>query len=140
GDKQLAIGPQPGLGSLAGLVEQVRDAGLPVALRIEGEQLTLPAGVDLSAYRIIQEALTNTLKHAGRAHAKVVVRYTSSAVELEIVDDGSRPHNAGINGSGHGLIGMRERTALYGGRLDAGPRADGGYSVRARLPLGSGTR
>jgi len=139
-DKQLAIGPQPGLASLAGLVEQVRDAGLPVTLRIEGEQVTLPPGVDLSAYRIIQEALTNTLKHAGRANAEVVVRYSSSAVELEIVDTGSGPHDADINGSGHGLIGMRERTALYGGQLDAGPRPDGGYMVRARLPLGSGTR
>jgi signal transduction histidine kinase len=139
GDKQLAIGPQPGLGSLAGLIEQVREAGLPVELRIEGEQVTLPPGVDLSAYRIVQEALTNTLKHAGRAQAEVVVRYSSSAVELEIVDDGSGALEADINGSGHGLIGMRERTALYGGRLDAGPRRDGGYTVRARLPLGSGT-
>jgi signal transduction histidine kinase len=135
GDAQLAIGPQPGLGSLEGLVEQVNEAGLPVELRIEGEGLTLPPGVDLSAYRIVQEALTNTLKHAGRAHAHVVVRYSAFAVELEVVDDGLGAP-ATNNGSGHGLIGMRERTALYGGRLEAGPRAGGGYAVRARLPLG----
>jgi signal transduction histidine kinase len=135
-DKQLAIGPQPGLASLGGLVEQVRDAGLPVDLQMEGERATLPPGVDLSAYRIVQEALTNTLKHAGPAQAQVVVRYSSSAVELEIVDDGLGAPVA-MNGSGHGLIGMRERTALYGGHLDAGSRPGGGYSVRARLPLGS---
>jgi len=134
-DRELAIGPQPGLASLGGLVEQVRDAGLPVELQIEGEPSALPPGVDLSAYRIVQEALTNTLKHAGPARAHVVVRYSSSAVELEIVDDGLGAP-AAINGSGHGLIGMRERTALYGGRLDAGWRPGGGYAVRARLPLG----
>jgi signal transduction histidine kinase len=135
-DAQLAIGPQPGLGSLDGLVEQMREAGLPVELRIEGEQVMLPPGVDLSAYRIVQEALTNTLKHAGGARAQVVVRYGSATVELEIVDDGvGAPAN--INGTGHGLIGMRERTTLYCGQLEAGPRAGGGYAVRARLPLGA---
>jgi signal transduction histidine kinase len=134
GDRELAIGPQPGLASLEGLVKQVREAGLPVELQIEGEQLTLPPGVDLSAYRIVQEALTNTLKHAGHAHAQVVVRYSSSTVELDIVDDGGGPP-ATLNGSGHGLIGMRERAALYGGHLEAGPRPGGGYAVRARLPV-----
>ena len=137
-DKQLAIGPQPGLVSLGGLVEQMREAGLPVELRIEGDPVALPPGIDLSAYRIVQEALTNTLKHAGRTDVKVVVRYSASAVELEILDDGlGAPAN--INGAGHGLIGMRERTGLYGGTLEAGPRPSGGYEVRAYLPLG-GTR
>lgn len=134
-DKQLAVGPQPGLASLEGLLEQVRAAGLPVELRIVGEQTALPPGLDLSAYRIIQEALTNTRKHAGPAHAQVLVRYSNAAVELEIVDDRLGAPSS-VNGAGHGLIGMRERTALYGGRLEAASRPGVGYSVRAHLPLG----
>ena len=110
------------------------EAGLAVELRIDGEPVPLPPGVDLSAYRIVQEALTNTLKHAGRARAQVTVRFGPAAVELEIADDGLGAP-ATVNGSGHGLIGMRERTALYGGRLDAGPRPAGGFVVRAQLPL-----
>jgi signal transduction histidine kinase len=137
GDEQLAIGPQPGLGSLGSLVEQLREAGLPVELRIEGEQVPLPAGLDLSAYRIVQEALTNTLKHARRAEAEILVRYSASALELEVVDNGSAAPGR-LNGSGHGLIGMRERVALYGGVLEAGTRDGGGYAVRARLPLTRG--
>jgi signal transduction histidine kinase len=139
GDEQLSIGPQPGLGSLRSLVEQVREAGLPVELRIEGEQAPLPPGIDLSAYRIVQEALTNTLKHAGRAQATIVVRYEQAALELEISDNGTSTP-AGRNGSGHGLIGMRERAALYGGALEAGARDGGGYYVRARLPFAGGSR
>lgn len=136
GDKQLAVGPQPGLASLDALVEQVRHAGLAVELRVGGEQAPLSPGLDLSAYRIVQEALTNTLKHAGAAHAEVVVRYRPSEIELEILDDGSgAPSSA--NGAGHGLIGMRERAALYGGHLDVGARPEGGYSVHATLPLGA---
>jgi signal transduction histidine kinase len=138
-DEQLAIGPQPGLASLGALVEQVREAGLGVELRIEGEQVPLPPGIDLSAYRIVQEALTNTLKHAGPAEAEIVVRYDASALELDVVDNG-RGARASVNGSGHGLVGMHERTALYGGRLEAGPREGGGYAVRARLPLAGGRR
>jgi signal transduction histidine kinase len=138
-DEQLSIGPQPGLGSLAGLVDQLREAGLPVELAIEGEPVALAPGVDLAAFRIVQEALTNTLKHGGRTGARVVVRYSALDVELEIVDDGAGVP-VKLNGSGHGLIGMRERTALYGGRLDAGPRAGGGFAVRASLPLAGGAR
>jgi signal transduction histidine kinase len=138
GDEQLAIGPQPGLGSLGSLVEQVREAGLPVVLSIEGEQAPLPPGVDLSAYRIVQEALTNSLKHAGRAEAKIVIRYTSSALELRIADNGAPPPASG-NGTGHGLIGMRERVALYGGSLETGVVEQGGYEVHARLPLTGGS-
>jgi signal transduction histidine kinase len=137
GDEHLAIGPQPGLGSLQSLVEQMREAGLPVELRVEGEPLQLPPGVDLSAYRIVQEALTNTLKHAGQAEAEVVVRYGASELELEVVDNGSGGA-ASVNGPGHGLIGMRERVALYGGELVTGTRNSGGYAVRARLPLTRG--
>jgi signal transduction histidine kinase len=137
-DEQLAIGPQPGLGSLESLVEQMRTSGLPVELRIEGEPVHLPAGIDLSAYRIVQEALTNVVKHAGDAAAEVVIRYEARALELDVVDDG-RGRSTSLNGSGHGLIGMRERVALYGGTIDAGSRDGGGYAVRARLPFGEST-
>ena len=139
-DDQLAIGPQPGLGSLDSLIDQVREAGLPVEVRIEGQQVPLPPGVDLSAYRIIQEALTNTIKHAGPATAEVVLRYGTSALKLEITDSGTA--TAPGTGTGHGLIGMRERITLLGGDLVTGSRDGGGYQVRARLPLAgsNGTR
>jgi signal transduction histidine kinase len=137
-DEQLAIGPQPGLGSLQSLVEQMHTAGLPVQLRIEGEPVQLPAGIDLSAYRIVQEALTNVVKHAGDAAAEVVVRYGPRALELAIVDDG-HGRATSRNGAGHGLIGMRERVALYSGTIEAGTQDGGGYAVRARLPFGDAT-
>jgi signal transduction histidine kinase len=137
-DEQLAIGPQPGLGSLQSLIEQMRASGLPVELRIEGEPVHLPAGIDLSAYRIVQEALTNVVKHAGDAAAEVIIRYEARALELDVVDDG-RGEPTSVNGSGHGLIGMRERVALYGGTLQAGTPNGGGYAVRARLPFGDAT-
>jgi signal transduction histidine kinase len=136
-DEQLAIGPQPGLASLKSLVEQIRASGRAIELRVEGEPVHLPAGIDLSAYRIVQEALTNVVKHAGDATAEVVIRYAPRVLELEVSDDG-RGGRSGVNGSGHGLIGMRERVALYGGTLEAGPR-NGGYTVRATLPLGETT-
>jgi signal transduction histidine kinase len=135
GDQELAIGPQPGLASLESLIEQMRASGQPVELRVEGKPVHLPAGIDLSAYRIVQEALTNVVKHAGDASAQVVVRYQPRSLELEILDDG-RGRSVAVNGSGHGLIGMRERAALYGGTLEAGARNEGGYTVHATLPLG----
>jgi signal transduction histidine kinase len=110
------------------------EAGLAVELRIDGEPVPLPPGVDLSAYRIVQEALTNTLKHAGRARAQVTVRFGPAAWSSRSPTT-ALGAPATVNGSGHGLIGMRERTALYGGRLDAGPRPAGGFVVRAQLPL-----
>jgi signal transduction histidine kinase len=131
GDEELGLAPQPSLRHVATLVEHIRGAGLPVELDIEGEPFALPAGVDVSAYRIVQEALTNALKHAGPAKARVTVRYESDAVELEISDDGRGPGGAG----GHGLVGMRERVELYGGSLRAGGRTSGGYAVSVRLPL-----
>ena len=134
-DDGLALAPQPGLRDLESLVAHVREAGLPVELRFEGEPLALPPGIDLSAYRIVQEALTNALKHAGGARAAVTVRYETGAVELEVRDDGDG--SGGGGGTGHGLIGMRERVALWGGRLDAGRPEGGGWAVRARLPVGS---
>ncbi len=126
-------GPQPALADLEALIADVEEAGLPVELRVDGERVALPSGLDLSAYRIVQEALTNTLKHAGPATATVDVIYGDGALELEISDDGLG--QAVSNGAGHGLAGMRERVALYGGELTCGPRAEGGYVVRARLPL-----
>jgi signal transduction histidine kinase len=134
GDDHAATAPQPGLDSLDALVGQIRGTGLRVDLRIEGDPVALPAGVDLSAYRIVQEALTNTLKHAGRAEAEVIVRYDTGFVELEILDNGVGPQ-AHSNGSGHGIAGMRERVALYGGVLESGSRNGHGFAVRARLPL-----
>jgi signal transduction histidine kinase len=131
-----ALAPQPGLGTLPELVEQVRQSGLPVELTVEGTPVKLPAGVDLSAYRIVQEALTNTLKHAGPAHAWVAVRYAGEDVEIEVANDGNS-QNAG-DGSGHGLVGMRERVALCGGELESGPRPGGGFKISARLPVAGG--
>jgi signal transduction histidine kinase len=131
-DEELALAPQPSLRHLDRLAESVRDAGLPVELEIEGEPVSLPPGVDLSAYRIVQEALTNALKHAGPARARVRVRYGAGELELRISDDGT---GATANGSGHGLIGMRERASVYGGVVESGSRPGGGYEIRARLPL-----
>jgi len=127
------LSPQPGLADLDTLVSQLRDAGLPVELHVEGERRKLPVGLDLSAYRIVQEALTNTLKHAGQATAAVRIRYDDDALELQIADDGASTM-AHTNG-GHGLVGMRERVALYGGTFEARPRDEGGYLVRALLPI-----
>jgi signal transduction histidine kinase len=126
--------PQPSLARLDDLVSETRSAGLPVELEIVGEPVDLPPGFELSAYRIVQEALTNALKHAGPARARVRVKYGTGAVELEVVDDGSG--SAG-SGTGHGLIGIRERVAVIGGDFEAGPQRDGGYAVRARLPYAS---
>jgi signal transduction histidine kinase len=129
-----ALAPQPSLRSLEQLLAQVREAGLPVVLEVEGERLEVPPGVDLSAYRIVQEALTNALKHAGPARAKVKVCYRDDCVEVEVANDG-RSVLLGA-GDGHGVAGMRERVALYGGTLQSGPRDDGsGYVVRAKLPI-----
>ena len=131
-----ALAPQPGLGTLPQLVEQVRQSGLPVELTVEGTPVRLPAGVDLSAYRIVQEALTNTLRHAGPAHAWVAVRYEGEDVEIEVANDGA---SDGVNdGGGHGLVGMRERVALCGGELRSGPRPGGGFKICARLPVAGG--
>jgi len=127
--------PQPTMHQLDNLVAQMREAGLAVELAVEGEERPLPPSVDLSAYRIVQEALTNTLKHAGPATAAVTVRYGDRALEIEVVDDGRGRRDAGqVNGS-NGLIGMRERVSLLGGRLQVGQDAGAGFSVRAHLPL-----
>jgi len=127
--------PQPTLEELGELVTQVRDAGLTVDLRTEGSPSAVPSAVALCAYRIVQEALTNVLKHAGPAHASVLVRCEPEWLELEVADDGRG--NGADPGSGHGLRGMRERVALYGGELEAGARSGGGFAVRVRIPLGT---
>jgi signal transduction histidine kinase len=129
------LAPQPGLAGLDDLVAHVRDAGLPVTLRVEGEPRPLSPTGDLQAYRIVQEALTNALKHAGPARADVLVRYEPSDLVIEVTDDG-RGYDPGADGRGHGLIGMRERVAVCGGEMTAGRRAQGGFEVRARLPIG----
>ena len=128
------LAPEPGLADVSLLVAQVREAGLPVDLSIEGTRRELPLGIELSAYRIIQEALTNALKHAGDARASVRIRYGEDSLELEIADDGEGAP-AAVTSGGHGLVGMQERVALYGGRLDAGRRAGRGFSVRVLLPI-----
>jgi len=129
--------PQPGLNDLAVLVSQVGDAGVPVDLRVEGTPRPLPAGLDLSAFRIVQEALTNVLKHAGPARATVVVRYQDSQLELSVLDDGAGGGDRGARSPmpRYGQLGMQERVALFGGRLDIGPRREGGYAVTASLPV-----
>jgi signal transduction histidine kinase len=128
------LGPQPGLAALDELVEQVRQSGLPVELSVAGEHPQLPPGVDVTAYRVVQEALTNALKHGGRdAQARVEVRFDPEAVELEVANDG-RLAGPG-DGLGHGLVGMRERVGIFGGTLEAAPQDGGGFLVRARLPL-----
>ena len=128
--------PMPGLGRLGELIEEVRAAGLPVELSIDGDRRPLDAGIELSAYRIVQEALTNALKHASGARALVRMRYEERALEIEVTDQGgSGDRDLGEAGSGgRGLIGMRERVALYGGEFEAGP-STGGFRVRARLPI-----
>jgi signal transduction histidine kinase len=128
------LAPQPSLAQVGLLVQRARAAGLPVELAVEGEARELPGGVDLAAYRVVQEALTEALARAGARHARVRIRYGERDVRIEIVDDGAG-HARGSDGSTE-LLGMRERVSLYGGTLEAGPSEDsGGYRVRVRLPL-----
>jgi signal transduction histidine kinase len=133
-DSPEPLAPQPGLSALPTLIAQVRDAGLPVELQIDGERRELPAGIELSAFRIVQEALTNSLRHAGQARAQVSIRYHADTLEIEVTDDGADPARAASAG-GHGLVGMRERAALYGGHFDAGHRPGGGFAIRVLLPV-----
>jgi signal transduction histidine kinase len=135
GDDQMTeLAPQPGLAYLDRLITNVQSAGLPVTLHVEGERPAVPIGIDLSAYRIVQEGLANALTHANCAHADVTVRYGGDVIEVEIADDGSSVDGSGRS-EGESLAGMRERVALYGGKLETGPRAGGGYLVRAQLPV-----
>ena len=133
GDARESLAPQPGLDDVPVLVAHLREAGLPVELHVDGEPRELPIGIELSAYRIVQEALTNALKHAGDSHATVHVHYGADALQLEIADDGTGGA-ARVPAGGHGLVGMRERVALYGGRFDASRDPAGGFVVRVMLP------
>jgi signal transduction histidine kinase len=140
-DEEPALTPQPGLGELPALAESVRAAGLPVHMVVDGSGAALPSAVDVSAYRIVQEALTNVLKHAGSAHAEVSIGYVDDSVTIQVTDDGpgleaADPGWAEGAPGGRGLTGMRERVALFGGELRAGPGPDGGFTVWARLPVG----
>jgi signal transduction histidine kinase len=127
-DEDLGLAPQPSLAHVSSLVKRTSAAGLPVALNVEGEPRALPAGVDLTAYRVLQAGLGGALEHGRAGRAEVTVRYGAERVEVEVVDDG--------DGDGRLLLGARERVALYGGDLQAGPRPAGGHAVRARLPVG----
>jgi signal transduction histidine kinase len=125
--------PQPGLDGLDSLLAEVGRAGLPVELHLEGDPYPLPRGVDLSAYRIVQEGLTNVLKHAGASDADVIVRYRPDEVEIEVRDNGNG--RAGGDGMGHGLVGIRERVKIYGGEMTAGTEPEGGFVLSTRLPV-----
>ena len=129
----LDLAPQPGLDGLESLVDDVGRAGLPVQLHVDGDRFPLPRAIDLSAYRILQEGLTNALKHAGASRADVTVRYRPDEIELEVADDGAGA--ATSDGLGHGLVGIRERVKIYGGEMSAGTAPAGGFVLSARLPV-----
>ena len=129
----LELAPQPGLDGLDSLLEDVGRAGLPVRLHVDGEPFPLPRAIDLSAYRIMQEGLTNSLKHSRASHADVTVRYRADELEVEVLDDGAGATT--IDGLGHGLVGIRERVKIYGGEMNAGAAPAGGFILSARLPL-----
>jgi len=138
GETRGSLTPAPGLADLDSLVSQVQDAGLRVCVSVDGQRGTVPPGIDLSAYRIIQEALTNVIKYAGSPSADVSICYRADSLTVEIADHGRGAPGglpAARNGSGHGIIGMRERVAVFGGQFAAGPGPDGGFRVRARFPI-----
>jgi signal transduction histidine kinase len=142
-DEGADLAPQPSVSEIPALVSRLGDAGLDVALEVEGQPRPASTGVELSAYRIVQEALTNTLKHAGAAHATVRVRWAADHLDVEVDDDGPAGGAATAgpvtsDSGGNGLVGMRERVLLFGGELEAGPRPEGGFRVVARLPLTGG--
>jgi signal transduction histidine kinase len=131
------LAPQPGIDQLGPLVDRVRAAGLPAELEIDGDPRQLPTSLDVTAYRIVQEALTNALRYARRARTLVHVVYDEDMLRLEILDDGPAAEAGSSDGSGRGLVGMQERASIVGGRIEAGPRLGGGYAVRAWLPTGA---
>ena len=136
-DDEPELLPQPRLDHLDLLVEQVGRAGLAVELRVVGEPAELPPALEISAYRIVQEALTNVLKHAGDARAAVTINFGTRMLAIEVADDG---RGGTSEGGGHGIAGLRERAAMFGGDLEAGGGANGGFVIRARLPLGNHQR
>ena len=132
-DEGLELAPQPGLGGLDALLDEVGRAGLPVELHVAGDPFPLPPAIDLSAYRIVQEGLTNALKHARAGHADVTVRYGPTELQIEVRDDGRG--SSASDGLGHGLVGVRERVKIYGGEMTAGTAAQGGFVLSTRLPI-----
>ena len=136
--RDVELAPQPGLDNLDALVDKVRLAGLPVRVHVEGDPRPLPRAIDLSAYRIVQEGLTNSLKHARARHAEVTVRYGLEGVQLEVRDDGAGATTS--DGLGRGLVGIRERVKIYGGEMAAGAAPEGGFVLSAHLPLIGATR
>ena len=134
----LELAPQPGLGGVGALVAEIGRAGLPVTLHVEGEAAPLPRAIDLSAYRIVQEGLTNALKHARAHRADVTLRYAPDELQIEVRDDGAG--GGASNGPGYGLVGVGERVKIYGGTMTAGAAPDGGFVLGARLPLGGDRR
>jgi signal transduction histidine kinase len=130
---ELELTPQPGLDRLTSLLDEVGRAGLPVQLRVDGEPVALTRAIDLSAYRIVQEGLTNALKHAHASHADVTLRYQPRELQIEVRDNGAG--EATSDGHGHGLVGIRERVKVYGGQMTAGPATGGGFMLTTRLPL-----
>ncbi|WP_246486377.1 sensor histidine kinase [Kribbella qitaiheensis] len=130
----VALGPAPGLGQLDQLIEHTGSAGVEVRLTVTGRPVDVPAGIDLSAYRIVQEALTNVVKHAAIGTAEALIDYRPSELAIKVTDHGAGCPNGNV-GTGHGLIGISERVTLYGGSLEAGPLPDHGFEVSARLPL-----
>jgi len=137
-DDEAGLAPQPGMGELATLVTRVREAGLPTSIEVDGEPRLVPVSLDVTVYRIVQEALTNALRYARQATTLVRLTWEPDQLRVEVLDDG--PPSAEGEGSGRGLTGMRERASLVGGRLEAGPRLGGGYAVRAWLPLDRASR
>jgi signal transduction histidine kinase len=136
GQEDIGIAPQPGLDRLPALVTQVSGPGLAVGLQQSGVRPQMPASLELAVYRIVQEALTNTVKHAGATRADICIGYDLHSVEIRVLDDGCGPTSEASSG-GHGLGGIRERVAMFGGSLSSGPRPGGGFQVLARLPLTS---
>jgi signal transduction histidine kinase len=134
-DEPAAMAPQPTLDELDALVGRARDAGLPVTFTVEGERRPLPAGAEAAVFRVVQEALTNALKHSGAAPTDVLLRWGPEALEIVVADTGRPTSTPALPSGHHGIVGMRERVRVYGGSLSALPRPDGGFVVRARLPL-----
>jgi signal transduction histidine kinase len=136
GGEEMGLAPQPSMSRVPELLSVLRAQGHDVDLRIEGPERPLPPGIALSVYRVVQEALTNVRKHAAGARCTVLLQYSGNAVDVEVADDGAQSTSrVAVDGGGHGLIGMTERVGVYGGTLQAGPRAGGGYVVRAHLPV-----
>lgn len=136
GERLRELAPQPGLEDLDELIARTCTAGVEASINVSGRPVAVPPGLSLCVYRVVQEALTNTIKHAGAARAEVSVRWHGDALELEVADDGpGRPAQIRLDSGGHGIIGMRERAALHGGQVETGPIPGGGFAVRARIPL-----